>query len=74
MTFPLPQGELLRRAAAHMATCLKESSDRSVMSVLDETSMRFNLSPLEGQSLLRLFEHARASTDMYVGHTNLSQK
>ncbi len=74
MTFPLPQGELLRRAVAHMATTLQEDPERTLSSVLDETSMRFNLSPLDSEGLSRFFERPVQHTDAYVGHTNLAQK
>ncbi len=74
MTFPLPQGELLRRAVAHMATSLKENPEQTLSSVLDETSMRFNLSPVDSESLSRLFERPAHHVDAYVGHTNLAQK
>ncbi len=51
----LPDGELVRRAAEHVAQERKEHPTRSLADIVDEAGMRFNLSPLETEALLRLF-------------------
>jgi hypothetical protein len=58
MSQVIPQGELLRQAAAFVAETRKERPSRSLESVLDEAGMRFNLTPLDCEGLRRLFAGA----------------
>lgn len=51
----LPQGELVRRAAAYIAEKHRENPHIPLSAILDEAGMRFNLSPLESEALLALF-------------------
>lgn len=58
MTTIMPQNELVRRAAAHVAAELadKGETDRADLHrLLDDAAMRFNLTPLDQQALERLF-------------------
>ncbi len=55
MSHFMPEGELLRRAAAHIAEKRQEQPERALVDIIDEASMHFNLSPLDSQALLRLF-------------------
>jgi hypothetical protein len=55
MSSILSSGELIRKAAAFVAATRKEDPSRSLASILDEAGMRFNLTPLDGEALYRLF-------------------
>ncbi|MDR0465840.1 MAG: hypothetical protein LBH94_00620 [Deltaproteobacteria bacterium] len=60
----LPPGETVRKAAAFVAETRKEKPARSLESILDEAGMRFNLTPLDGEALHRLFsDSARPDGD-----------
>jgi hypothetical protein len=61
MSSILPPGETIRKAAAFVAETRKAAPSRSLESILDEAGMRFNLTPLDGEALHRLFaDSARA--------------
>ncbi len=64
MTFLYTQGDLLRRATAHVAACLQEQPTRSLMHILDETGMRFNLTPIDCQTLERLFTPEKSTQEL----------
>lgn len=54
----MPQNELVRRAAAHVAAELADKGGREradLHHLLDDAAMRFNLTPLDQQALERLF-------------------
>ena len=51
----LSPGEAVRKAAAFVAETRKTEPSRSLASILDEAGMRFNLTPLDGEALYRLF-------------------
>ncbi|HJA79242.1 MAG TPA: hypothetical protein H9784_06720 [Candidatus Desulfovibrio intestinavium] len=54
----MPQNELVRRAAAHVAAEWADKEDKSrsaLLRLLDDAAMRFNLTPLDQQALERLF-------------------
>ena len=55
MSSILPAGELIRKAAAFVAETRKATPSRSLDSIMDEAGMRFNLTPLDSEALLRLF-------------------
>ncbi len=55
MTTIMPQSELVRRAAAYVAAELTERGQAGLYALLDDAAMRFNLTPLDQQSLERLF-------------------
>lgn len=57
MSTIISQSDLLRRAVVYIDEALKEKPERNLPALIDETSMRFNLSPLEGASLQRLFSN-----------------
>jgi hypothetical protein len=61
MSSILPSGELVRKAAAFVAATRKETPLRSLESILDEAGMRFNLTPLDGEALHRLFREQEKS-------------
>lgn len=51
----LPHSELLRRAVSYVNDARTDSPERKLASIIDEAAMRFNLSPLDGEALQRLF-------------------
>ena len=55
MSSLLPPGEAVRKAVAFVAETRKTEPARSLDSILDEAGMRFNLTPLDGEALRRLF-------------------
>lgn len=55
MSTPVTHSELLRRAVEYVAGTRAEFPDKALPVVLDEAAMRFNLSPLDAETLTRLF-------------------
>lgn len=51
----MPHGELVRRALVYVNDTRKDYPGKPVSEILDEAAMRFNLSPLDGEALQRLF-------------------
>jgi len=54
----MPQSELLRRAFAYVNDARKDHPETSLHQHIDDAAMRFNLSPVDAESLCRLFEKA----------------
>ncbi|MCQ2444768.1 MAG: hypothetical protein MJ061_04675 [Mailhella sp.] len=54
-------GELVRKALQHVSDRRKENPSASVEQLLDEASIRYNLSPLDRESLERAFRDAGAA-------------
>lgn len=52
-------GELVRRAVEYVEEERKDRPGVPLARLLDEAGMRFNLSPLDGQRLSRVFEEQR---------------
>ena len=64
MSSVVPQSELLRRAVQYVSDMQKDHPEKKIAAILDDTSMRFNLSPLDSETLYRLFskkEHSSGS-------------
>ncbi len=57
-TTPHPPGEKLRSAIRWFAEQRKENPDKKLAQLIDEASMRFDLSPLEAQTLAGLARDA----------------
>ena len=55
MTTIMPQGELVRKAAAYLAEQRTLHPGKSLSALLDEAGMRFNLTPLDAAALERVF-------------------
>ncbi|MDL2317349.1 hypothetical protein LJC59_09850 [Desulfovibrio sp. OttesenSCG-928-A18] len=51
----MPQSELLKRAVAFISESRKDAPGTPLGRLLDEAAMRFNLSPVDGAALERLF-------------------
>ncbi len=60
MSVILPEGELLRRAAAWICEERAQRPERSLFSCLDEAGMRFNLGPADQRSLGEFFRDDNA--------------
>ena len=63
MTTIMPQGELVRKAAAYLAEQRALHTGKSLSALLDEAGMRFNLTPLEAAALERLFRKEPPKAD-----------
>lgn len=61
MTTVMPQSELLRRAVQYVSDEKSDNPDKKLAAILDDASMRFNLSPLDGEALYRLFTEEKAA-------------
>ena len=53
MTYPMPEGENLRAAVRQIAQERKADPDASVNLLVDKACMKFDLTPAEGEFLLR---------------------
>ena len=51
----IPQSELVKRAVAFIVDEQTMHPEKPLGTLIDDASMRFNLSPLEAESLCRLF-------------------
>lgn len=55
MATVMPQSELLRRAVKYVSDERADNPEKKLASIIDDASMRFNLSPLDSEALHRLF-------------------
>lgn len=60
MTTVMPQGELMRKAVAHVSEGLAEG--KNLGGLLDDAAMRFNLSPKDCEFLKKFFAKTEAAT------------
>ena len=58
MSSIMPQGELVRKAAAYLAEQRAAHPGKSLATLLDEAGMRFNLTPLDAAAQERLFRQS----------------
>ena len=63
MSIIMPEGELLRRAAAWICDQRVDQPTKDVFSLVDEAGMRFNLSPKDQRMLAKLFSHNECPCD-----------
>ena len=61
MTHPMPEGEHLRKAVAFVSEQRKEKGEQDLVSLVDEASLRFDLSPEDASFLLRFVRESNAS-------------
>ena len=54
----ITESELMKRALAWVFEARKENPDASLLKWVDEAGVRFNLSPLQGETLLRLLKES----------------
>jgi hypothetical protein len=55
----MPTGEALRRAVRYVSDRLRENADTPLLSLVDEASQRFDLTPQQSEYLLRFYREAR---------------
>lgn len=60
MTTIIPEGECMRRAVSWISEQRMAQPAKRLSELIDEASMRYNLSPKEAESLLRLFKKESA--------------
>ena len=51
----MPQSELLRKAVKYVSDEQKDNPGKKLFAIIDDASMRFNLSPIDGEALRRIF-------------------
>lgn len=57
MTTIMPEGECIRRAVQWISEQRTDCPKKTLTELIDEASMRFNLSPNEAESLTRLLKN-----------------
>ena len=64
MSQVLPKGETLRRAIRYISDRLCEDESLSLMALVDESTLRFDLSPKDSEFLIGFYrDAARRQTD-----------
>jgi hypothetical protein len=53
-----PTGESLRRAVRYVSDQLREDADKPLLSLVDEASQRFDLTPKQSEYLIRFYREA----------------
>jgi hypothetical protein len=61
MTYPLPEGEHLRRAVNWISLNIAEHPGSPLASLVDQAIFRFDLTPKDGEYLMRLFRSKKSS-------------
>ncbi len=51
----IPESALLSRAVAYLIETRRDFPERPLSALIDEAGMRFNLSPLDAEALMRFF-------------------
>jgi hypothetical protein len=64
MTPLQPRGESLRRAVRHISARLQEDDPLPVARLVDEATLRFDLSPNEAEYLIRFYPGAQRSDEV----------
>jgi hypothetical protein len=55
MTYPLPEGEDLRRAVKWISASLQEQPGEPLHRLVEQATFKFDLSPKDGEYLLNFF-------------------
>lgn len=63
MTYPLPEGEHLRAAVRHIAQERKTDPNANVNLLVDKACIKFDLTPAEGEFLLRFVREPENNSD-----------
>lgn len=61
MSYPLPEGEDLRRAVRWISAGLQEPAHPPIIRLIEEAIFKFDLSPKDGETLLDFFRSNRTS-------------
>ena len=51
-----PEGEAVRRAIRYVSTTREENPAQPLMAVIDEATLRYDLSPREAEFLIRFYK------------------
>jgi hypothetical protein len=54
-----PKGEAMRRAIRHVSESLERDPSQPLMAVIDDATLRYDLSPAEAEFLIRFQREAR---------------
>jgi hypothetical protein len=60
MTYPLPEGEDLRRAVKWISQNLEDNPDEKLYRLVEQATFRFDLSPKDGEFLIEFFRSGKA--------------
>lgn len=52
----LPQGDAIRKAVQWVSEARQEQPGKSLMKIIEEASLKFNLSPKDAEFLMRFFK------------------
>jgi hypothetical protein len=55
MTYPMPEGENLRRAVKWISEGLQGQQEKKLLQLVDEAVFRFDLSPKDAEYLINFF-------------------
>jgi hypothetical protein len=58
MSDALPTGESLRRAVRYISERLQEDASQPLLSLVDQASQRFDLTPKESEYLIQFYREA----------------
>ena len=57
MSYPLPEGEDLRRAIRWISSGLQDASHQPTIRLIEQAIFKFDLSPKDGEFLINFFRH-----------------
>ncbi len=60
MTYPLPEGEDLRKAVRWISQNLEDDPNQKLLRLVEQATFRFDLSPKDGEFLLNFFRSRKA--------------
>ncbi len=63
MSAPTPQGESLRRAIRWISAQLEEDAERALLPLVDQATLRFDLSPRESEYLIGFYRDAQRAAE-----------
>ena len=61
MTYPMPEGEDLRRAVKWISQNLEEDPEKKLFRLVEEATFKFDLSPKDGEFLINFFKSGKAT-------------
>ena len=61
MTYPMPEGEHLRRAVRWISESLQEQPQAKLLRLVDQAVFKFDLSPKEAEYLVNFFKSGGSS-------------
>jgi hypothetical protein len=61
MTYPMPEGEHLRRAVKWISQSLQDQPQEKLLHLVDQAVFRFDLSPKDAEYLINVFRRGDTS-------------